>query len=120
MSKLKPRTISIIIARGGSKGIPRKNLVELNGKPLIFYAISNAKKASKDWDMDILVSTDDEEIKSVSESFGAWCPFVRPKELAEDHVTSLPVVQHALKAAESIKGKEYDYVAYIQPTSPLW
>lgn len=113
-------TIAIIIARGGSKGIPRKNLVKLSGKPLISYAISKTLEAAKQWPMEVLVSTDDEEIKSVAESYGAWCPFLRPPELAEDHVTSFPVVKHALSIAETINKNKYEFVAYIQPTSPLW
>ncbi len=113
-------TIAIIIARGGSKGIPRKNIVDLCGKPLISYAIEKALEVSKSWKMDVLVSTDDEEIKFIAERYGAWCPFLRPKALAEDNVPSHPVVEHALLYAENVKNIKYKYIAYLQPTSPLW
>ncbi len=113
-------TIAIIIARGGSKGIPRKNLVDIAGKPLIAYTIEKALEVSKFYPMDVLVSTEDKEIKLTAESYGAWCPFYRPKKLAEDNIPSFPVVEHALAQAESIKKKKYKYIAYMQPTSPLW
>ena len=113
-------TIAIILARGGSKGIPRKNIIDLCGKPLISYTIEKALEVSRIRSMDVLVSTDDKEIKAVAEKYGAWCPFLRPKELAEDNVESYPVVKHALKEAELINKKEYKYIVYLQPTSPLW
>jgi len=116
----KRETIVIILARGGSKGIPRKNITDLCGKPLISYTIEKALEVSKIWNLEVLVSTDDKEIKAISEKYGAWCPFLRPKELAEDNVTSYPVVKHALSEAELISGRKYKYIVYLQPTSPLW
>ncbi len=87
--------VAIIPARGGSKGIKRKNLVLFNGKPLVAHSILHAL-ASRRIDR-VLVSTDDEEIRRVALECGAEVPFLRPKELAEDHVLDLPVFEHALK-----------------------
>jgi len=110
----------VIPARGGSKGIPKKNLVDLEGKPLVAYAIEKAISISKKWPMDVLLSTDDISIKEVAESYGAWCPFLRPAELAKDNVESLPVVKHAVRAAEKKRGYQYDLIVYLNPTGPLW
>lgn len=110
----------MITARGGSKGIPKKNLVDLGGKPLIAYAIEKAVSVSKELPMDVLLSTDDVAIKEVAESYGAWCPFLRPSELAEDNVESLPVVKHAAQLAEKERGYQYDLIVYLNPTGPLW
>ena len=114
------KTLTVITARGGSKGIPKKNLVDLGGKPLIAHAIEKAILVSKTWPMDILLSTDDISIKEVAESYGAWCPFLRPAELAKDHVESLPVVKHAAQVAENERGYQYDVIVYLNPTGPLW
>jgi len=111
------RICSVIIARGGSKGIPRKNLADLEGKPLVAYMIEKA--LSVKFDTDVVLSTEDEEIAMVGKKYGALVPFKRPKELAEDHITSLPVVQHAIKEMEKINGFKYDIIVYIQPTAPL-
>jgi CMP-N-acetylneuraminic acid synthetase len=111
------RICSVIIARGGSKGIPRKNLADLEGKPLVAYMIEKA--LSVKFDTDVVLSTEDEEIAMVARKYGALVPFKRPKELAEDHITSLPVVQHAIKEMEKINGLNYDIIVYIQPTAPL-
>jgi CMP-N-acetylneuraminic acid synthetase len=111
------RICSVIIARGGSKGIPRKNLADLDGKPLVAYMIEKA--LSVKFDTDVVLSTEDEEIAMVGKKYGALVPFKRPKELAEDHITSLPVVQHAIKEMEKINGFKYDIIVYIQPTAPL-
>lgn len=106
------KVLGVIPARGGSKGIPRKNIVDLNGKPLIYYTI----KAAQDSKLltKFVVSTDDAEIKEVSESFGAEV-IDRPAELAKDSSGSYGVLMHAL---ESVEG-EYDAVIMLQPTSPL-
>mgnify|MGYP006075339297 CR=1 FL=1 len=111
------RICSIIIARGGSKGIHRKNLAELAGKPLVAHMIEKALGVK--FDTDVVLSTEDEEIAMVGKEYGALVPFMRPKELAEDHITSLPVVQHAIKEMEKINGFKYDIIVYIQPTAPL-
>lgn len=108
---------TIILARGGSKGIPRKNLADLNGKPLVAYMIEKALKIS--YESDVVLSTEDPEIAEVGKKYGALVPFLRPMELAEDHVHSLPVVQHALLEMEKIRGFIYDLVVYLQPTAPL-
>lgn len=109
------KIIAIIPARGGSKGIPRKNVRFLNGKPLISYAISNAL-ASK-YITDVLVSTDDEEIAEIASLYGAEV-IQRPEYLGTDAVTLDPVVYHAVSVCEERSG-EADLVITMQPTSPL-
>lgn len=109
--------LSVIIARGQSKGIPRKNLADLGGIPLIGHMISHARQCGIE--SDVVVSTEDDEIARVAAAFGAEVPFRRPAELAEDSVQSLPVVQHAVRSMEEIKGRLYDLVVYLQPTAPL-
>ena len=108
--------LAIIPARGGSKGIPRKNVLLLSGQPLISYAIQNAK--SSRFQMDVAVSTDDQEITNVSNQFGAEV-IRRNKKLASDEVTLDPVIFDAVQQMESKTGKAYDYVITLQPTSPL-
>lgn len=111
------RVLAIITARGGSKGVPRKNIKDLAGKPLIAYTIE-AVKASQ-YLTRCIVSTDDQEIADVSRRFGADIPFVRPAELAQDDSTSVDVVRHAVQWLRDNKGENYDYVMILQPTSPL-
>lgn len=106
----------IIPARGGSKGIPRKNIKPLNGKPLIYYAIDTARAITAD--ENICVSTDDVEIKSVVEAYGLKVPFLRPDELATDTAGSYEVLLHALDFYEQ-QGKHYDIVLLLQITSPF-
>lgn len=106
----------IIPARGGSKGIPRKNIKPLNGKPLIYYAIDTARAITAD--ENICVSTDDVEIKSVVEAYGLKVPFLRPDELATDTAGSYEVLLHALDYFEK-QGKKYDIVLLLQVTSPF-
>lgn len=108
--------LAIIPARGGSKGIPRKNVLLLSGQPLISYAIQNAK--SSRFQMDVAVSTDDQEITNVSNQFGAEV-IRRNKKLASDEVTLDPVIFDAVQQMEGKAGKTYDYVITLQPTSPL-
>lgn len=108
--------LAIIPARGGSKGIPRKNVLLLSGQPLISYAIRNAK--SSGFQMDVAVSTDDQEITNVSKQFGAEV-IRRNKKLASDEVTLDPVIFDAVQQMENKTGKTYDYVITLQPTSPL-
>lgn len=108
--------IAIIPARGGSKGIKRKNLVEINGKPLVAYSIGHAL-ASKLINR-VVVSTEDEEIAQVSRSYGAEIPVLRPDELAEDHVFDLPVYEHMLKYLEETEGYKADIVVHLRPTTP--
>ena len=109
--------LALIPARGGSKGIPRKNIKPFAGYPLIAWSIAaglQAKSVSR-----VLVSTDDEEIASVARDFGADVPFLRPRELAGDRTPDLPVFEHALKWLEDIEGYKPDYVVQLRPTSPL-
>lgn len=106
----------IIPARGGSKGIPRKNIKPLNGKPLIYYAIDTARAITVD--ENICVSTDDVEIKFVVEAYGLKVPFLRPDELATDTAGSYEVLLHALDYFEK-QGKKYDIVLLLQVTSPF-
>lgn len=106
----------VIPARGGSKGIPHKNIKPLNGKPLIYYSIDIARQFTMD--ENICVTTDDAEIISVVERYGLKVPFVRPAELATDTCGSSEVIQHALSFYEK-KGKHYDAVLLLQPTSPF-
>lgn len=106
----------IIPARGGSKGIPRKNIKPLNGKPLIYYTIDCARAISDD--ADICVSTDDPEIIKCVEDYGLKVPFVRPAELATDTAGTYEVLLHALDFYEK-QGKHYDVVLLLQNTSPF-
>ena len=106
----------LIPARGGSKGIPHKNIKLLNGKPLIQYSIEVARELADD--TDICLSTDDLQIKSVAEDLGLKVPFLRPDYLASDTASSSDVIVHALDFY-SQQGKEYDVVVLLQPTSPL-
>ncbi|PIR66420.1 MAG: acylneuraminate cytidylyltransferase [Parcubacteria group bacterium CG10_big_fil_rev_8_21_14_0_10_36_14] len=109
--------LAVITARGGSKGIPRKNIKELAGKPLIAYTIEAAKN-SKCLDY-FLVSTDDSEIAGISREYGALVPFMRPDELATDNAKSIPVIQHVVKWLQENEDRTFDYVMILQPTSPL-
>ena len=106
----------IIPARGGSKGIPRKNIKPLNGRPLIYYAIDTARAITSD--ENICVSTDDIEIKSVVENYGLKVPFLRPAELSTDTAGTYEVLLHALDYYEK-QGKHYDIVLLLQTTSPF-
>ena len=110
------KTLVIIPARGGSKGIPRKNIKPLNGKPLIHYTIDCARAICSD--EDICVSTDDAEIISVVEQYGLKVPFVRPSELATDTAGTYEVLLHALNFYEK-QGRHYDVVVLLQNTSPF-
>jgi len=109
--------LSIIPARGGSKGIPKKNIKDLAGKPLINYTI----KASIDSDRvdRTMVTTNDEDIASVSRKAGAEVPFIRPKRLAQDETPTLPVIQHTLNYYQDNENYTPDAVILLQPTSPL-
>lgn len=109
--------LAVITARGGSKGLPGKNIKDLNGKPLIAWSIEECKKSK--YITDLIVSTDDAEIAEVAKTWGGEVPFLRPAELAEDSTPHLPVMQHATDFMEQQKGTQYDYVVIIQPTSPF-
>ncbi len=111
------KILAIIPARGNSKRVPRKNITLLGGKPVIAYSIEHAKNSH--FINRILVTTDDLEIKEVSEKYGAEVPFIRPAELAEDLVTDLPVFLHALNWLKDNEGYIPDIVVQLRPTSPL-
>jgi len=108
--------IAIIPARGGSKRIPRKNIKEFHGKPLIAYSIE-AAKASKCFDR-IIVSTDDLEIAEVAKKYGAEVPFLRPDNISDDYATTLDVINHAVKYCTS-QGMNLEYVCCIYATAPF-
>jgi N-acylneuraminate cytidylyltransferase len=110
------KRLFLITARGGSKGIPKKNTKLFNGKPLIQYSIELALKFANP--KDICISTDDLEIISLAEKLGVNVPFVRPDELATDTASSYDVVLHALKYYEE-HNVYYDQLVLLQPTSPL-
>jgi N-acylneuraminate cytidylyltransferase/CMP-N,N'-diacetyllegionaminic acid synthase len=106
-----------ICARGGSKGVPGKNLKTLNNKPLIAHSIEQAKN----WGSasDIIVSTDSQDIAEIARQFNISVPFLRPDNLAKDDSPKLPVIQHALKFMENNNPKQYELVIDLDPTSPL-
>ncbi len=111
------KALGVIPARGGSKSIPRKNIAMLGGRPLLAYTIEAAQGSRLL--TDYLVSSEDEEILQVARQYGAPTPFVRPAELASDEAPSLPVVQHAVREMERLKGVVYDIVVLLQPTTPF-
>lgn len=110
------KILVVIPARGGSKGIPHKNIKPLNGKPLIYYSIDVARLFTVD--ENICVTTDDDEIIKAVENYGLKVPFKRPDYLATDTCGSNEVLQHAWKFFEE-KGIYYDAVLLLQPTSPF-
>ena len=109
--------LALIPARGGSKGIPRKNIKPFAGYPLIAWSIAAGLQAHTV--NRIIVSTDDQEIAAVAREFGAETPFMRPPELAQDRTTDLPVFEHALKWLEEIEGYKPDIIVQLRPTSPI-
>ena len=108
--------LAVIPARGGSKGIPRKNVRLMNGEPLISYAIKNSLHSK--YITDVVVTTDDEEIVNISKCYGAEV-IIRDNSLAEDHITLDPVIYDATIKTEEQKKKKYDIVITLQPTSPV-
>ncbi|GJM33442.1 MAG: hypothetical protein DHS20C18_24430 [Saprospiraceae bacterium] len=110
------KILGIIPARGGSKGVPRKNIKQLAGKPLIAYTIQSGK-ASKHLNH-LIVSTEDEEIAAISRKLKADVPFLRPNELAQDSTPTLPVLIHALNYYSQL-GQYFDAVCILQTTTPF-
>ncbi|KAJ52334.1 N-acylneuraminate cytidylyltransferase/CMP-N,N'-diacetyllegionaminic acid synthase [Clostridium tetanomorphum] len=110
------RILAIIPARGGSKGIPRKNVKDLNGKPLIAYTIEEGIK-SKYID-ELIVSTEDEEIASVSKAYGAEVPYLRPEEFSKDETPGIYPIIHGIEYFDK-KNNRFDYVVCLQCTSPF-
>lgn len=107
------KILAVITARGGSKRLPNKNILDLGNKPLIAHTIVEAKK-SKYIDK-VIVSTDDDKIVEISKKYGAEVPFIRPAELSNDTADSISVLKHSIEFFNN----EYDYIVLLQPTSPL-
>lgn len=110
---MRPRVLGLIPARGGSKRLPRKNVLPLAGKPLIAWTIE-AAHACPDIDR-VILSSDDDEIMSTAQAWGCEVPFRRPAALATDTASSMDVIAHALNAL----GESFDEIVLLQPTSPL-
>lgn len=111
------KILAIIPARWGSKGIPLKNIIDLDGKPLIVYSLDSAQKSQY---LDrVIVSTNSLEIKQVAESYGADVPFMRPEALAEDTSKTIDAVVHAVNWLKEHQNERYDFVMVIQNTVPL-
>lgn len=107
--------LCVIPVRGGSKGVPRKNLLDVGGKPLVVWTIEQALAVP---DLDVLVSTDDEEIAEVARAAGARVPWLRPAELAQDTTPTEPVMRHAIGEVTSERGRP-EAVMLLQATSPV-
>ena len=113
----KLEVLALIPARGGSKGVPRKNIRDFAGAPLIAYSIAAALQA--ELITRVIVSTDDEEIAAVAREWGAETPFLRPSELAQDDTTDLPVFEHALQWLRENENYQPGIVIQLRPTSPI-
>ena len=109
------RVLGVIPARGGSKGIPRKNLAIVSGKPLLAYSVESALAAQ--YVSDVIVSTEDHEIAEIARSLGAEVPFMRPANLAIDTTATIDVLVHLCQWM-SDQGRNYDAICLLQPTSP--
>jgi len=116
MSKLKKNTICFIGARGGSKGVPKKNIRLISGKPLIAYTIESALKSKLF--SHVVVSTDDDKIATIAKKFGAEVPFIRPKYLATDSIGFAPVLYHGIKKLFSL-GYDFDTIVLRDCTAPF-
>lgn len=112
----KDNFLAIIPARGGSKRLPRKNVLDLAGKPLIAWTIEAALQSQ--YLHKVVVSSDDAEIAQVAQQYGADVPFMRPEPLARDESSSIDVLKHTLMELEN-RGERYRYLVLLQPTSPL-
>src|SRR5919106_1476102 len=110
------RVLGIITARGGSKGIPNKNLKPLGGRPLIDYTIDAANDTPLDR---LILSTEDQRIADAARALGCEVPFMRPAELARDETPHLPVIVHAVQWLRDHANYRPDAVVILQPTSPL-
>lgn len=111
------RVLAVIPARGGSKGLPNKNILLCAGRPLIEWTISAAR--SVDFIDDVVVSSDSKEIADIAQAAGALVPFKRPDNLATDNASIVDVLNHAWKTAGDYCGRAHDFVVLLQPTSPL-
>ena len=113
----KSNILAVITARGGSKGLPEKNIKLLAGKPLLAYTIETAKQSQL---IDhLILSTDDEQIAAVGREWGVAVPFLRPVELAQDETPHVPVMQHATEFMEKKLGTKFSHLVILQPTSPF-
>ena len=110
------RILGLIPARGGSKGIPDKNIKSLDGRPLISYTIEAAKNSQ--YVDAVVITTDSQKIADVAIQYGAEVPFLRPGKLASDKAKSIDAVVHAIETLKSM-GRSYDVLVFLQPTSPL-
>ena len=108
--------LGLVCARGGSKGVPRKAIKLLNGKPLIYYAIKQLKESPSV--NEVIISTDDREIADVAKRYGAKVPFMRPAELATDSAGKFGAMQHAVKEYEKVTGQKVDILVDRDPTNP--
>ena len=113
-----PSCLAVIPARGGSKGVPQKNIRSVCGKPLIAYTIETARTVGHLFHR-IIVSTDNEEIAHIARECGAEVPFMRPAELADDSTPMVPVLQHAAEHVEQKDGIRLDWILLLQPTDPF-
>ncbi len=109
--------LAIIPARGGSKGLPGKNIKKLCGKPLIAWSIEAGLKSN--YLDEVVVSTDYENIAEIAKEYGATVPFLRPDYLASDTATSFDVVKHTIDFYKNELNREFDYIVLLEPTSPL-
>lgn len=108
--------IAIIPARCGSKGLPNKNIKNLNGKPLMSWSIETALKCN--YIDEVMVSTDSEEYAKIARRFGANVPFIRPDKYASDTASRKDLIQHTIDFYKK-KGRQFDYIVFLEPTSPL-
>ena len=108
-----------LCARGGSRGIPGKNIKLINGKPLISLSIEVAKSFSKIYDVDIALSTDNEDIKNIASLYDVKTNYIRPDFLASDSAGKLDTIRHLLNFEETFRNKKYDFVLDLDITSPL-
>lgn len=111
------RILAVVPARGGSKGIPLKNIKTIGGIPLVGI-VGNVVKDCSFIDR-CVVSTDHDEIAQTAKKYGIDAPFMRPKDISGDRIADLPVLRHALAATESNDGQHYDIIMMLQPTSPM-
>lgn len=112
-----PKVLAVILARGGSKAIPKKNMSDINGHPLIAYTVCEALRSEHI--TDIVVSSDDDEIRRAAEHYGAFAPFKRPEELSGDKAKPVECNLHATRIMEEMMGYKYDYVVELLCTNPF-
>lgn len=111
------KVLFIVTARGGSKGVPRKNIRMIGKLPLIAYKVIAAQKCK--FEKRIIISTDDEEIAAIGKEYGGEVPFMRPAELATDTASSMDVISHAVSWVEEHDQQKYDYICMLEPSSPF-